>query len=103
MVIHNKEDALKLISEGELEFSFPIDPFLFTKFQLYLTGKATKGVELFGVGPQEIRGMGFMVEFHELINNAVHKHYRVFVVKRGSYFGSGIWQLEFKRNLESSR
>jgi len=95
MVILNREDAMNLISHREEEFIFPINLDSLTKFQLYLTGKVTKGVELFGIGPQEIRGIAFMFTFHDLINNAIANQYRVFVVKKGNYFGNGNWYLEF--------
>ena len=95
MVIVNRSDALALINRGEQDFKFPVELFFFTKIQLYLTAKATKGIELFGIGPQEIRALGFLVEYHDLINNAVDNCYRVFVVKDGTYFGSSDWYLEF--------
>jgi hypothetical protein len=98
MIIINRDDALSLIFEGEENFSFPIELFFFTKIQLYLSGNVKKGIEIFGIGPQEIRGAGFMVEFHDLINNAVSNEYRVFVSKDGSYFGSGNWSLNFRKN-----
>ena len=97
MIIFKRDDVLALISRGEQKFRIPIEPDIITKVQLLLTGKAIDGVELFGIGPQEIRGLGFMVEFHELINNAVHNKYRVFVYKDGSYFGGGNWYLEFRK------
>ncbi len=71
MVIGNRTDALFLINEAEKNFTFPIELFFFTKIQLYLSGNIKKGIEIFGIGPQEIRGAGFMVEFHDLINNAI--------------------------------
>ena len=98
MIILNRDDALSLIIEGKENFSFPIELFFFTKIQLYLSGNVKKGIEIFGIGPQEIRGAGFMVEFHDLINNAVNNEYRVFVSKDGPYFGSGNWSLNFRKN-----
>ena len=100
MAILNRDDVLSLIYEGEENFSFPIELYFFTKTQLYLSGNIKKGIEVFGIGPQEIRGAGFMVEYHDLINEAVQKEYRVFVSKDGSYFGSGNWSLNFINNIK---
>ena len=94
-MILNREDAMNLISHREEEFIFPVELDNLTKFQLYLTGKVTKGVELFGIGLQEIRGLAFMFTFHDLIKIAIANQYRVFVIKKGSYFGKGNWHLEF--------
>lgn len=98
MVIISKNIALSTIAESEINFKYPIQLFFFTKFQLYLSGNITKGIEVFGVGPQEIRGLGFLMEYHELVNNAVKNSYRVFVVKDGAYFGNGNWYLEFVKD-----
>ena len=95
MIISSKNLALTAILESEQNFKFPIQLLFITKIQLYLSGNILKGIEVFGIGPQEIRGFGFLVEFHELINNAINNNYRVFVVKDGTYFSSGNWHLEF--------
>ena len=94
----NIVDALAYIHQGESEFKFNVELNTFTKLQLYLTGQVLKGVELFGIGPQEIiRGVGFMFEFREIINAAVSNEYRVFIIKKGTYFGNGNWYLEFTK------
>ncbi|MBU0475562.1 MAG: hypothetical protein KKF62_15545 [Bacteroidetes bacterium] len=97
----NQVDALTYIQQGESEFKFNIELSTFTKLQLYLTGQILKGVELFGIGPQEIiRGVGFMFDFHEIINTAVSNEYRVFIIKEGKYFGNGNWYLVFTKEPE---
>jgi hypothetical protein len=98
MVILNRDDALYLIYEGKENFTFPIDLFFFTKFQLYLSGNIKKGIEIFGIGPHEMRVAGFMVEYHDLINSPINKEYRVFISKNGPYFRSDNWSLNFKKN-----
>ena len=98
MIINNQNFALSLLAQGEQEFTFPIKPNIISKFQLLLTGEAVKGIELFGIGNNEIRALGFLVEFHEVINSAVKNKYRVFVHKDGRYFSNGSWYLEFLRN-----
>lgn len=98
MIVNNQDFALSLLAQGEQEFTFPIKPNIISKFQLLLTGEAIKGIELFGIGNNEIRALGFLVEFHEVINSAVDNKYRVFVHKDGSYFFNGSWYLEFLRN-----
>ena len=97
MIIINREDAQNLIQNGSESFTFPIEPGLFSKLQLFMTGKVTSGVELFGVGPTEIRAFGFMVEYHDLINNAAQNDYRIFVSKEGKYFTNGNWNMEFRK------
>lgn len=98
MIIINRDDALNLINTGDEDFIFPVKLNFIVQFQLYLSGNVIKGIELFGIGPQEIRGLGFMVEFHDLVNGAIRKHYRVFIVKEGSYFRNGDWHLRFNKS-----
>ncbi len=95
MIVNNQDYALSLLAQSEEDITFPIKPNIITIFQLLLTGSAKKGIELFGIGNNEIRALGFLVEFHEVINCAVDNKYRVFVHKDGSYFSNGSWYLEF--------
>ena len=95
MIRVNKDDVISLIFQEEPEFKFRVDLNIITKFQLYLTGQIIKGVEIFGIGLQEIRGFAFLYEFHEEINKAKDNNYRIFIKKDGNYFGKGIWYLEF--------
>ncbi len=95
MIKIDKYEVENLINKGVEEFKYQIEPNIISKLQLYLTGKITKGVEIFGIGPNELRGLGFLVEYHKSINIAVNNQYRVFVIKEGTYFGSGNWNLEF--------
>ncbi len=95
----NPDIALGSVYQGEQEFKFLVDLNILAKFQLYLTGQALKGVEIFGIGPQEIKGFGFLIEFSEIINTAVRNEYRVFVKKDGPYFGKGNWHMEFRKNI----
>ena len=97
MIIFNRNDAMSIIQKAEQNFTFPIMLNFVTKIQLYFSGNVLKGIEIFGIGPQELRAVGFMV--HDLINSAVTNQYRVFVFKEGTYFGHGNWHLKFiKKN-----
>jgi len=91
----NEEYAINYIHNEENEFKFRVELNSITKFQLYLSGNILKGIEIFGIGLQEIRGFGFMLDYREVINMAISKNYRVFVKKDGKYFEKGIWHLEF--------
>ncbi len=95
MTIENINNAYSLIYRNEEEFRFPVDLNIMEKIQLSFTGKILKGVELFGIGAMELRGLGFMFNFREIINKGVSHNYRVFVKKEGKYFGEGTWYLEF--------
>ena len=95
MTIENINNAYSLIYRNEEEFRFPVELNILVKIQLSFTGKILKGVELFGIGANELKGLGFMFKFREVINKALSQNYRVFVKKEGSYFGKGIWYLEF--------
>jgi hypothetical protein len=91
-------DVVNLISQDAKSIKLLIKLDLFNKLQLYMTGRITRGVELFGIGPLEIiRGAKFLFDYREIINYAIENHYRVFVIKEGSYFGNGNWYLEFKK------
>jgi hypothetical protein len=95
----DQNELQNLINNETEKFQYEIDPNIISRFQLMLTGKITKGIEVFGIGPMEIiRGLGFMHEYTQEINYAVQNNYRVFVIKHGSYFGSGVWNLEFRKN-----
>lgn len=100
MIVSNKTDAENLLMQGEQEILLEIDLPQWRKLQLYLTGNALSGVELFRVGPIEARGLGFMVDFREIINSAIANNYQVFVFKNGSYLKNGNWYLKFiKRSV----
>ena len=91
-------DAFNLISQDAKSFKLQIEIDSFNKLQLYMTGKITKGVELFGIGPVEhIRGANFLFDYQQIINHAINNQYRVFVIKEGTYFSKGNWYLEFKK------
>ena len=93
-----ESEAVNLIALETKNFRVKIELDSFNKLQLYLTGRITKGVELFGIGPLEIiRGAKFLFDYREIINYAISKKYRVFVIKEGSYFGNGDWYLEFQK------
>jgi hypothetical protein len=98
MVRINIDDALNLMHQGEREFKFLVELNIITKAQMFITGKIHKGVEIYGIGPQEIHGFGFMIRYGKEINTAVSLHYRVFLKKEGKYFGNGNWYLEFFKN-----
>jgi hypothetical protein len=90
-------DVVNLISQGAKNIKLQIEIDFFNRLQLYLSGRITRGVELFGIGPIEhIRGANFLFDYREIINYAIENNYRVFVIKEGSYFGNGFWYLEFQ-------
>jgi len=91
----DKYEFENLIRNGEEKIFYEIEPNIISKLQLYLTGKITKGIELFGVRPLELRALGFLFEYKNEINFAINNHYRVFIKKEGKYFGRGSWNLEF--------
>ena len=98
----SENDAVNLISQDAKSFRIQIDLDSFNKLQLYMTGRITKGVELFGIGiVEQIRGANFMFDYGEIINYAINNHYRVFVIKEGSYLGNGNWYLEFKKKNQA--
>ena len=95
-------DAFNLVSQDAKNFRIQIEIDTFNKLQLYMTGRITKGVEIFGIGPiEQIRGANFLFDYREIINYAIQNQYRVFVIKEGSYFGNGNWFLEFKKIITS--
>ena len=91
----DKEELENFIRNGKERFSYQIEPILIAKIQLFLTGKITKGIELFGIRPVEIRAFGFLIDYSKEINYAIENHYRVFVKKEGKYFSKGNWLLKF--------
>ena len=87
-------DAFNLISQDAKNFRIQIELDYFNKLHLYMSGRITKGVELFGISPfEQIRGANFLFDYREIINYAIQNHYRVFVIKEGSYFSNGNWYL----------
>lgn len=98
----SENDAVNLISQDAKNFRMQIDLDSFNKLQLYMTGRITKGVELFGIGIiEQIRGANFLFDYREIINYAISNRYRVFVIKEGTYFGNGNWYLEFKKIISN--
>ena len=97
MIKIDEYEMENLIRNGEEKFSYEIEPNIISKIQLYLTGRVIKGIELFGIGPNEIRALGFLVEYGKEINYAIQNHYKVFVRKEGKFFGKGFWNLEFMK------
>ena len=95
MIKIDNEEMENLIRDGAEKFSYQIEPNVITKLQLFLTGKISKGIEIFGIGPTEINALGNLFEYNKEINYAIRKNYRVFVRKEGKYFGQGEWILEF--------
>ena len=95
MIKIDKYEVEILIKKGVVDFKYQIEPNIISKLQLYLTGKIRKGIEIFGIGPNELRALGFLFEYNDVINYAVQNQYRVFVKKEGNYFGNGYWNLEF--------
>ncbi len=89
---------MRLIFNATEKFSYEIEPNIISKLQLYLTGKVKRGIEIFGIGPQEVRAVGFLIEYAKAINYAIQNQYRVFLRKEGNYFERGSWILEFVKN-----
>ncbi len=102
MIKIDKYEFENLIRIGEEEFSYEIAPNIISKIQLYLSGKITKGIEVFGIGGNEIRALGFLFEYNKAINYAISNDYRVFVKKDGDYFGQGSWNLEFRKTIKAT-
>ena len=100
MVKIDRNEFESLVRKGEEKFSYRVEPTFMAKFQLFLTGKITKGVEIFGIGPLELRAFGFLYEYGRQINLALRNNYRVFIKKEGTYFGKGTWNLEFTKRAE---
>ena len=61
MIKIDKVEMENLIRDDTEIFSYQIEPNVITKLQLILTGKITKGIEIFGIGPNEIRALGFSI------------------------------------------
>jgi hypothetical protein len=94
-----EDDAFNLISAGTKYIKLQIELDSFNKLQLNMTNRITQGVELFGIGPIElIRGANFLVDYQQIINYAINKKYRVFVLKESTDLNSEKWYLEFKNN-----
>jgi hypothetical protein len=100
MIQIDKNEFENIINKGEERFSYKIEPNNISKVQLYLTGKITKGIEIFGIRPLELRALAFLFEYRKEINFAIENHYRVFIKKDGKYFGNGTWVLEFVKNRD---
>ena len=71
MTILNYEDTESHIVRGNEEFRLNINPSIINKFQLYLTGKVTKGVEIVGVGPVSMRAYYSLLEYSQLVGMAL--------------------------------
>jgi hypothetical protein len=96
LTIINYEDAESLIKNGNEEFRLNINPGIFSRIQLYLTGKVTKGVQIFGVGPFAMKHYLSLLEYSRLVGKASEKGYKVYIIKDGSLFNKGDWYIEFK-------
>lgn len=100
LTIVNPIDAEILVGKGDEEFRFTVKPNIFNKFQLFLTGKMTKGVEIIGVGPLSMRAYYSLLDYGNLVGTALAKGYRVFLIKDGKILGKGDWYLEFIKRKE---
>ena len=98
IIVNNKNEAKSLLIAGEQIFKYEIKLNLLRKIQLLMTGSLFKGVELYNIGPTEMRGLGFMLSYSDLINYAVNNGYRVFVFKDGRFFSNNGWYLKFQKN-----
>jgi hypothetical protein len=94
MFAFNRYDVQNLIDNGEQEIDYKIQPDILTRFQLYFTGNALKGIELFNIGPVEMKGLAFMHPYKDLIIFAKDQGYKVFFFKEKSTQG---WYLKFVR------
>lgn len=94
MIITNREDAFGILNQGDINFKFLAQLDIFSKFQLMLTTQATKGIEIFGIGPTDIR-FGYIYHYADLINQAFQNNYRVIIIKDTPYFSRGDWFLKF--------
>lgn len=96
MVILNADDAKTMVEKAEQNSKFVIKLDPLSKLQLLLTFRINKGVEFFSLGFFESR-YPFMFTYGKLINEALQKHYRVFVKKEGTIFKNEEWFLEFEK------
>ncbi len=96
LILTNQSDAVSLIEEANEEFKIIIFPNIINRIQLYLTGKATKGIQIIGVGPSAMRAYYSLLDYSKLVGSALSKGYKIFIVKKGSVFNKGQWYLEFR-------
>ena len=85
-----------LIAYAKEEFKIKIYPNFINRIQLYLTGNAAKGVQIIGVGPSAMRAYYSLLDYSELVGDALNNGYRIFIIKEGSIFNKGQWYLEFR-------
>ncbi len=86
LTIINYADAESLASKGGEEFRIQVEPNLFNKFQLYLTGKISKGIEIIGNGPMAMRAYYSLLDYSKLVRIALRTGYRIYIKKEGDWF-----------------
>ena len=96
LILTNHNEATSLIKEAKEEIKITIHPNIINRIQLYLTGNATKGVQIIGVGPSAMRAYYSLLDYSKIVGDAIGYGYRVFIVKEGGIFNKGDWYLNFK-------
>lgn len=96
LTIINYADAESLASKGDEEFRIEVEPNIFNKFQLYLTGEISKGVEIIGNGPMAMRAYYSLLDYSQLVGIALRTGYRIYIKKEGKIFKEGDWFIEFR-------
>jgi hypothetical protein len=106
LTLLHKEEVEPIINKGIEDVRIIVKPNLITKFSLYLTGAAYKGVEIIGVGPAAMRVYYSLIEYAWLVGFGLEKGYRVFIRKDGTMFSNGDWYIEFRlvaKHLDSKK
>lgn len=96
LTILNQKDAENCLEKGENNFRLIVYPNIINKFSLFLTGRATRGQEIFGVGPMAMRSYWSLYKYAGMVGFALEKGYRVFIRKDGKIFQDGDWFIEFR-------
>jgi hypothetical protein len=98
LTIINQSEAESLVTKGEEDFRIRIYPNFINKMQLYLTGKASKGVKIYGAGPMAMRAYYSLLDYSVLVGKALKNKYDIYIIKKGHIFDTGDWYLEFRLN-----
>ena len=96
LTIRDPGFAESILLEGKEEFRIIVFPNYINKFQLYLTGRVTKGVQVFGKGPMSMRGYYSLLDYAKLVGYALDNRYDVFLRKDKPYFSNSDWYIEFR-------
>jgi len=96
LTIFNQHDAENFLQKGDEDFRLIVYPNIINKFSFFLTGRATKGQEIFGVGPMAMRSYWSLYKYAGMVGFALEKGFHVFIRKDGEIFQDGDWFIEFR-------